>query len=69
MCDPDFNIDVEGDVTRAAAALDRNLSKEWAKRQQGQSRVEADVSDYYSMFSQCSLCRLQCCALAFCPLR
>jgi hypothetical protein len=35
-CDPDFNIDfnidVEGDVTRRApAALDRDLSKEWAE--------------------------------------
>jgi hypothetical protein len=41
MCGPDFNTDVEGDVTRRApAVLDRNLSKEWAEPQQRQSRVK-----------------------------
>jgi hypothetical protein len=42
MCDPDVNIDV---TRRTPVALDRNLSKEWAKRQQRQSHVEADASD------------------------
>ena len=44
-CDPDFNIDVEGDVTRRApAALDRDLSKEWAEPQLRQSASDSHIS-------------------------
>jgi RNase H-like domain found in reverse transcriptase len=51
MCGPDFNIDVEGDVTRRApAALDRDLSKEWAEPQQRQSRAKQTLRT--STFSQ-----------------